>query len=164
MDFKHYTTKRLLDQEMCDILISAHQQRSTTWTNEGATQHMWDLNPLDPLHDRLWPKVTKRVEKTWGFAITDWQQPLRVSRYDVGNEHPWHLDYTGWDGSKIAFSIPLNTGYEGGRLELLETKDLPEPELGVGIIFPAFMGHRVTPVTSGQRYVLLGWLTGPRFR
>jgi PKHD-type hydroxylase len=35
---------------------------------------------------------------------------------------------------------------------------------GAATVFPAFVLHRVTPVTSGTRYSLTVWCHGPKFR
>lgn len=130
-------------------------------------QDQYDLPETDRF-GWLYRQVSSRLteanrEAGWNFTLSGWNQPLRISRYGVGYKHDWHLDYVADDASKLAFSVPLNDGYEGGQFEMLET-EMPELEVGRGIFFPAYHGHRVTPVTSGARYVLLGWATGPRFR
>ena len=35
---------------------------------------------------------------------------------------------------------------------------------GDAIAFPAYVVHRVTPVTAGTRKAIVAWVTGPRFR
>jgi PKHD-type hydroxylase len=32
------------------------------------------------------------------------------------------------------------------------------------IVFPAFMTHKIHPVTKGQRNVIVGWLHGDSFK
>lgn len=98
----------------------------------------------------------------WNFVLTDFYQPLRISRYKRGYSHDWHTDYTSKDASKVAFSCLLNDGFEGGQFQALEVKPITMRP-GDAVIFPAFHGHRVTRVTKGERYVLLAWYTGPRF-
>lgn len=90
-------------------------------------------------------------------------QPLRICKYEPGYSHDWHMDYLTQDPSKMAMSVRLNDGYTGGALELFQTS-LPAAPVGHGVFFPAFHGHRVAPVESGNRYVLLAWISGPRFR
>lgn len=127
-------------------------------------QDILDLDRLQhvALHDKMW-SLAMRANKTWNFDLTRWQQPLRVARYTEGFRHDWHTDYMPDDASKLAFSIPLNEGYEGGEFELLGVDQKIELRPRDAVVFPAFHGHRVKPVTSGVRYVLLGWVTGPRF-
>jgi len=70
--------------------------------------------------------------------------------------------------------IPLVDGneYEGGDFEL--NLNNPENEnniitikeakiKGTVIVFPSFVWHRVTPVTSGTRYSLVNWHQGKPF-
>ena len=38
------------------------------------------------------------------------------------------------------------------------------PERGECIIFPAWVPHRVRPVTSGKRISIVAWMVGPMFR
>lgn len=35
---------------------------------------------------------------------------------------------------------------------------------GTGIFFPSVFSHRVTPIESGERFALVCWLQGPKFR
>ena len=65
---------------------------------------------------------------------------------------------------KIIFSEKDNgwivKGYE------IETKNkIISPPQGKGtvIVFPSFMEHQVSPVTTGVRYSLVVWITGPPF-
>ena len=31
-------------------------------------------------------------------------------------------------------------------------------------VFPSYSLYEVTPVTKGERYSLVGWITGPQFK
>lgn len=56
--------------------------------------------------------------------------------------------------------------YEGGILELApcgQIFGIPK-EKGSTVAFLSFINHRVTPVTSGTRYSLVGWCEGPDWR
>ena len=64
----------------------------------------------------------------------------------------------------LSFVLPLSDpeSYEGGELVLkpsFQEKSIPL-EQGKIIVFPSFILHKVTPVTSGTRYMLVGWLRG----
>jgi PKHD-type hydroxylase len=69
---------------------------------------------------------------------------------------------------KLSFSIQLNSPseYEGGDLKMYHsrTPDVIPKEKGLICFFPSTSLHEVTPVTSGTRYALVGWVQGPRFR
>lgn len=56
--------------------------------------------------------------------------------------------------------------YEGGILQLAPCgiiQDVPR-EKGNTAVFLSFVNHRVTPVTKGTRYSLVGWCEGPDWR
>ena len=55
----------------------------------------------------------------------------------------------------------LNDSYEGGNLRFFGLDGMFK-NLGVGdiLIFPSYLVHMVEPVTSGVRWVLVGWILG----
>ena len=61
------------------------------------------------------------------------------------------------------------TMYEGGNLEFGITDETGKNNYtaprtrGSITIFPAFLSHRVTPVTKGRRYSLITWMLGDSF-
>ena len=54
--------------------------------------------------------------------------------------------------------------YAGGNLEFVGNRHASERELGAATIFPAYVGHRVTPVERGTRRSPVAWVYGPSFR
>ena len=54
------------------------------------------------------------------------------------------------------------------RRGALEFCALGEPRAcrgrGTVVMFPSFLGHRVTRVTRGRRVALVSWIYGPPFR
>ena len=109
--------------------------------------------------------------------------------YPDGGHYNWHFDMSGrvyteadevapeFHGllRKISFSTMLNGGdeYEGGDLEIelglpSDTVRIERPnpgrERGTMVAFPSFLPHRVTPVTDGVRYSLVGWSCGKPWR
>ena len=72
----------------------------------------------------------------------------------------------------ISVSINLSDSddYEGGDFEFGITdkdgKDLIKGNRSKGslLIFPAFLSHRVTPITKGKRYSIITWMEGDAFR
>jgi PKHD-type hydroxylase len=56
--------------------------------------------------------------------------------------------------------------YQGGQLEVY-TGVAPQEikkEKGLISLFPSYVLHRVTPITSGIRKTLVVWICGPSFR
>ena len=70
---------------------------------------------------------------------------------------------------KISLSIPLTdrAAYEGGDLEINNNgvQIKATDEQGSITFFPSYLYHRVTPVTKGERWVIVVWVHGPdRFK
>ncbi|HEX8534986.1 MAG TPA: 2OG-Fe(II) oxygenase [Allosphingosinicella sp.] len=116
----------------------------------------------------------KRANRqSFGFDLTE---PVEVqfTEYHGTNNgvYHWHSDLTianvVWQDRKLSFIAQLSdpSDYEGGDLEFFGYAS-PGPDFkkkGSVIIFPSFLQHRVTPVTSGIRHSLVSWVEGPRFR
>lgn len=89
-----------------------------------------------------------------------------------GEQHyDWHRDnfyLSKGKDRKLSLVIQLTdpSEYQGGRLELEDTIIPPDVFSARGdiIVFPSFLRHRVTPVTSGVRHSLVTWAFGPTLR
>lgn len=110
----------------------------------------------------------------WNFEINK-LETLQFTRYDVGQYYNWHVDQNISTNEeicrKISFSILLNDDFEGGDLEIecfdpSHSERSPKVPLSKGdiVFFPSYTWHRVTPVTKGIRYSLVGWINGPQWR
>jgi PKHD-type hydroxylase len=93
---------------------------------------------------------------------------------DAHGRYDWHCD-TFWANSttydrKISIVIQLSDSkdYEGGDFEIDHRyPQFPKEAIrdkGSVLVFPSFINHRVTPVTSGTRKSLVAWIQGPKFR
>lgn len=100
-------------------------------------------------------------------------QALQFTVYDDhGSFYGKHLDMSPSAGTsehrKLSFSIQLSSpeDYKGGELQLYykSTCDIAKKDQGIVTFFPSYCLHEVTPVTSGIRYALVGWVVGPRFK
>ena len=69
---------------------------------------------------------------------------------------------------KLSMSLLLNDEFEGGELEIANPKQMEsftvDLKAGTCAIFPAWVKHRVKPVTSGTRYSIVAWMNGPQFK
>jgi len=86
--------------------------------------------------------------------------------------YDWHMDL-GSQGfmkfRKISVTVQLSDSneYEGGDLQIWTGGQYPmTAPRGKGnvVIFPSFMMHRVTPVTSGTRKSFVLWLGGEHYK
>lgn len=124
------------------------------------------------------------AEAGWGFDYRI-AQMIQFTAYGPGERYGWHTDqtpepygpeYGEYAGTirKLSFSVQLSdpADYDGGRLEIergvpgeparVRALDEALPR-GSVVVFPSFVPHRVTPVTRGARYALVGWVCGPPF-
>lgn len=107
----------------------------------------------------------------WGFNINS-QEPIQVADYVKDQHFHWHVDTILLSGNeldrKLTVVMLLNDEFEGGELQLMhprrsEGETIPLIK-GSIVAFPAYVLHRVTPITSGRRRSATLWLNGPRFR
>lgn len=92
-------------------------------------------------------------------------QLLRYNAPSVG--YDWHTDLGEEEAStrKMSLSIALNDEYEGGNIAFFSNK-LFEHKMPIGqsLAFPSFLSHRVMPITKGERWALVSWISGTPFR
>lgn len=113
---------------------------------------------------RLMPRVVPEVSKIYhfeGFRI----EAFRVGRYGAEDAGFFNIHRDDSNPStqhrKYAMTLNLNVeDYEGGDLMFPEYgPDLFRPPTGGAVIFSCSMLHEVRPVTKGERFVLLTFLT-----
>ena len=119
-------------------------------------------------------------ETGFQFNVTGLAEPPNLMRYQAADidkhgkpgHYDWHMDVgPGKVPSmrKISYTLILNPDeYEGGELTFHIGRNLDEPfpgqdEAGSMIIFPSYLVHKVTHVTSGTRYAIVGWAHGNSF-
>jgi PKHD-type hydroxylase len=105
----------------------------------------------------------------WGFA-----EGLQFTEYKSPSGHyNWHTDMT-YKGYVRKLSVVLQLSepddFGGGFLELSDQMNDSKYNVqlkkskGTVYVFPSYINHRVSQVTTGTRYSLVGWVTGPAFR
>ena len=104
------------------------------------------------------------------MGITHAVQLLHYKASENG-KYDWHIDAGEGSSStrKLSLSVPLTlkSSYKGGDLELMNNGQhmAAYTEMGSITFFPSYMPHRVTPVTEGERWVIVVWVHGSsRFR
>jgi predicted 2-oxoglutarate/Fe(II)-dependent dioxygenase YbiX len=125
---------------------------------------------FEDIHQLIWDAGEALNRRFFELDVTEIVKPPQFLEYVEGNGHfHWHNDYgveRPLSKRKLTVSIQLSDGgdYEGGDFEVFGTpQPLPRAQ-GSILVFPAFMHHQVTPVTSGVRRAMVGWLAGPPLR
>ncbi|MFT6819708.1 MAG: PKHD-type hydroxylase [Myxococcota bacterium] len=116
----------------------------------------------DWIVNRLHPHILA-LNQTLDFDLSGWASPA-VLRYGAGQHYAWHVDMGRDDlaSRKLSVIVLLSDAdaYEGGDLEWMPDLGPCPRQLGTVILFPSFIPHRVTPVTSGERFALVAWVHG----
>jgi PKHD-type hydroxylase len=97
---------------------------------------------------------------------------MLYNEYDAyyKGEYSWHGDGVLEEQYDIKLTALLNcsdTEYEGGEFKLFINGEWPIPEFnkpGSLLVFPSWIQHKVTPVTSGIRKSMALFFTGPNLR
>jgi predicted 2-oxoglutarate/Fe(II)-dependent dioxygenase YbiX len=168
---------KVFTKKQCEIIISFH----SNWT-EDIGKASGQVNPLirqciiytppTEAHIPIWfgQKIIKTYisanEKTFNFDLGKGEFELYLVRYDSGGHYRAHFDIhpTSTPKRKLSFTLLLNDSYEGGILKFIGLTKAPEsnPVTGDMIIFPSYLTHKVEPVTSGVRWVLVGFILGDK--
>lgn len=123
--------------------------------------------------DRIIEIVRATNRDVFDFDITDFAESAQVARYGAEREghFGWHSDVGEGrlaERRKLTIVVQLSDpdGYKGGDLELMPGANTitADRARGVATLFPAFVLHRVTPVTAGERHSLTVWCHGAPFR
>lgn len=109
-------------------------------------------------------------------------ETIQLTEYDSAEqgEYKPHEDDADWVGlvperfdprgvRKLSVVIQLSDSksYEGGELIFPNNEGYDSSHatgIGTCIIFPSYLKHGVTPVTSGVRHSLVSWILGPPFK
>ena len=93
---------------------------------------------------------------------------IQYAFYDseFGGKYDWHHDYIEGTGPSRKLTVVIQLSdpneYSGGELEIFPEIQVPKKR-GLVCMFPSYSHHRVTPIVSGQRKVLVAWVWGPPF-
>jgi len=160
------------------IDIANKKTRLTGLTLGGENKKIRDcqvswLQPDDNLqwvYKRLTDIVMDLNSRFFKFDIYGFIEGLQFTHYkEPGGKYHKHVDKgLNCQIRKLSASVQLSDPkkYKGGDLLLYES-EIPNPmskEQGKLILMPSYTLHEVKPVTKGERYALVAWVTGPRFK
>jgi PKHD-type hydroxylase len=120
------------------------------------------------IYDRLMEMIETANNAMWGFHLHGLTDSIQYTEYNGSEEgfYDWHVDI-GPDElalRKLSLVVQLSdpSEYEGGYLQIKTGKYEASPikKKGTVVVFPSYLLHRVTPVTSGIRKSLVLWAGG----
>ncbi len=172
-----WTVEDLLSRSECAAIL--HDQRDAVWlpaTINGATGRIVDAKVrssstavvrdgelAERLYQRLLPRLPGAMVDQLGgkprrVKPVGLYQPLRVYRYEPGQQFAPHHDQSYQDGSGqrslLTFMVYLNEDFQGGTTTFLDQKQTIEPRTGRALLFQHMLLHCGERVTSGSKYVL----------
>jgi PKHD-type hydroxylase len=170
----------------CQKIISAYESDYSSKATIGAQgggqlneeirkvdEYNIDLNTENTwIFDRISKAVSLVNADYYKFELTGIVHGLSLLKYTGSDKshYTWHTDTGDGPSScrKISISIPLSApqDYEGGDL-IVNTngvENIAHKTQGSLTMFPSFCMHTVTPVTAGERWVIVVWVNGPRFK
>ena len=119
------------------------------------------------IFDRIGKAVAEANANYFKFDLLGMIHGIELLQYkaEENGHYDWHVDIGPETASsrKISVSIPLTNrdGYSGGELELNNgTLIKCIDEQGSITMFPSYMLHRVSPITYGERWVMVIWIHG----
>lgn len=177
----YWFEKGFTDSEVSKIIESAknYNFEKATIVDEVNTDKYRKSNikwlPFDPewewVIDRLMSQIIEANNTIWNFDLKTGIDKIQYTEYEGnGGHYNWHLDIGPENIShrKISIVVQLSDTdeYEEGDLQLMNSSDVTTVPRGKGnvIIFPSFLLHRVTPLTSGNRKSLVWWVGGDHYK
>lgn len=172
--------KPLLSPEECKKIIEIGSKKKLTAgrvyqgidTGKREAKVTWlaPTDDLDWLFKRMTDIVSQLNSKYFKFDLYGFIEGGHFIYYKAPTgKHSKHIDII-MNGyvRKLSLTIQLSNpnSYKGGDL-ILHTDSIPETapkEQGTLIAFPSYTLHEITPVTKGERYSLVFWVTGPQFK
>lgn len=124
------------------------------------------------LYDKLAYIANRLNGQFYRFDLYGFGEHMQYTFYKGGDNghYTWHVDSGVLTDTPRKLSVVLQLSdpseYEGGDLEILNGPEITgiKKQKGLVTVFPSYVLHRVTPVTSGVRKTLVVWVTGPAFR
>lgn len=133
--------------------------------------------PVNNISDWIYKKITGLIHQVnedfyeYDLVLTEKFQ-FTVYKSNSSSMYKKHLDcgsnFVPGMERKLSMVLQLSDPeeYTGGDLVLhmRQTPTIIEKKKGRIVFFPSHVLHEVTPVTSGTRMSLVGWISGPRLK
>lgn len=169
-------TAPVFTPDECDEIVAACDQ--TSWrevappTSTSAERHKTE-QPLPGgntgwIGERIAAKVAEINDEVYKFDLIGLEDPVRVFSYraEQSGKFDAHIDLSHVQPlRKLTFSLLLSDprDFEGGDLVFEMAAFAEARRRGAIAVFPSFLLHEVSPLTTGHRVAIVGWAVGPTF-
>jgi PKHD-type hydroxylase len=173
-----YWDKAFSDEE-CDAIVEYGKKFTLhEGTTLGAPSDIRKSNVvfIQPTEENEWVyrRLTDIVvginSQYFNFDLTGFNEGLQFTEYVAPDGHyDFHVDKIyNQVIRKLSIVLQLTDPetYTGGDFEFNDGPVIEKlsRKKGTLLAFPSYYLHRVTPVTSGIRHSLVGWVSGPQFK
>lgn len=172
--------EQLFTKEECEKIISLGESLlpKTAQTVDGVQIEVRDskVSWITPSAETefIFRKMTDAVnsvnEQYFQFDLDGFAEGFQFTKYEApAGKYDLHIDKIYKQSvRKLSVVVQLSdpSDYEGGALNI-QTSNTPHSvtqKQGYTVLFPSYILHGVTPVTTGTRYSLVAWVTGPKFK
>ena len=161
--------KSIVDNDSAPALLEGGGENIERPETRRTRVHWLNLQEYPWVYELIWTQANQ-ANALFQFDVLPMQDTIQLAVYDSSEQghFEWHTDIVASDLTrKISITVPLNNGdeFEGGELEFHVGAIQRAPQIaGAPVMFPSWLLHRVTPVTSGKRYSLVAWIRGPGWR
>ena len=163
------------------LLESLQYQDATTIGNQDekisevrSSKIKWipQTNNWQWLYQKLFNMIEEANGTLWNFDLFGTNEFIQYTEYLASDQghYDWHQDIGPGGPSlrKVSLVVQLTEAeeYEGGDLQIWPGGNIWTVPKGKGnvAIFPSYMMHRVTPMTSGVRKSLVLWAGGQHYK
>jgi PKHD-type hydroxylase len=171
----------LFTEDECQSIILLGEKNNLINGTIRENEHVSDIrkskiswvSPSDEtrwIYQRLTDAIVSLNNQFFGFDLSGFNEGLQFTKYEApDSKYDLHVDVVS-KGIIRKLSIVLQLQkpelYDGGELQLVYSS---EPTIlgknqGTLLVFPSYVLHRVTPVSKGTRYSLVGWVSGKPFK
>jgi PKHD-type hydroxylase len=175
----------IFTKQECDEIIKygiANLKQATTYSNTEpnglVNLHIresnicWIESTEKWVYQRMEEYVTMLNNNLFHYDLTGFAEKIQFTQYVAPTgKYEAHIDRMNINDvvRKLSLTVQLSEPdtYSGGELQILTNLEYPEiasKSIGSGFAFNSMLLHRVTPVTTGRRYSLVVWVTGPPFK
>ncbi|NDB59913.1 hypothetical protein EB001_15915 [bacterium] len=159
-----------LQSHEAGVVINQNEKIDTDIRESRITTLEFNESDYYWIFEKIVPHFTALNNSYFNFDVFGFQEPFQFVEYKADHGHyDDHMDklLKGYV-RKLTVVLQLSDpkDYEGGDLQLLlggEPFSVPKVQ-GSIVVFPSYVLHRVTPVTKGTRYTIVGWATGAPFK
>lgn len=177
--------KKIVPKSLCDTIIDEYKNsdewKTGTIGNYSVDENIRDCDSIyisNQVSIDINPSTRKKIDEDLFSIVSECltnyidlhythisnissDSGYSLLRYKTGQFISSHIDASGRSPRELSLSINLNDNYTGGEFCFFNGEKKFNLKKGDIIVFPSnFMyPHEILPVTSGERYAIITWIS-----